>query len=93
MPGPDGPICASCIAAGLKLVHDGQARPSRGETVLVRVTSRDDEACEFCERRERYTFLGFRRSLARMKCPELGAVICADCLDHGGDLINKAYRH
>ena len=93
MPGPEGPICTDCLETGLQLARDGHARPSQGGTNLLRVNSTSDSACEFCGRRERTTFLGFHRPLARMSCPEIGSVICVDCLDHGGDVINKALRH
>lgn len=92
IPGPYGPVCAGCLETGLQLVRDGQPRPGPVGAELVRVRSVDDAACEFCGRRQRHSFLGFRRPLARMSCPQVGAVICVDCLDHGGDLINQALR-
>jgi hypothetical protein len=91
-PGPHGPICTDCLEAGLLLVHDGQARRSRGGTGLALLRSTTAEACEFCGRRERRSFFGFRRPLARMSCAQEGAVICADCLNRGGELINQALR-
>jgi hypothetical protein len=91
-PGPHGPICTDCLEAGLLLVHDGQARLSRGGTGLACLRSANAAACEFCGRSERRTFLGFRRSLPRMTCAQVGAVICADCLNRGGELINQAVR-
>jgi hypothetical protein len=91
-PGPQGPICTDCLEAGLMLVRDGQTRLSRGGTGLAYVRSATADACEFCGRRERRTFLGFRRSLPRMSCAQVGGIICADCLNHGGELINQAVR-
>jgi hypothetical protein len=77
---------------GLRLVRDGEARPSPGATSLLCVRSTGEAACEFCGRDERMTFFGRHRPLSRMRCVELGSVICADCLDHGGELINTALR-
>ncbi|SDW39303.1 ClpX C4-type zinc finger [Amycolatopsis xylanica] len=91
-PGPKGPICPSCVEAGLALVRDGEARSSAGGTTLLRLTPDAEAACDQCGRWERLTFLGFRRPLVRMSCEELGSVICAACLDAAGDLINKASR-
>src|SRR6187399_2399451 len=85
-PGPRGPICADCLETGLFLVRDGQERVSRGGTVLALAPV--TVACEFCGRIERRTFFGRRRPLARMTCAERGSVICADCLNRGGDLLN-----
>ncbi|GLY66567.1 hypothetical protein [Amycolatopsis taiwanensis] len=91
-PGPRGPICVDCLEAGLQLVHDGQARVSLGGTHLALAASPGEQACEFCGRSERRSFLGLRRALARMSCPQRGSVICADCLDRGGDLLNRVAR-
>lgn len=92
MPGPAGPICTDCVQAGLRLVHDGVLRTSEGGSVLAPVRSLAAYVCEYCGRREHRTFLGFRRPLARMSCEQFGAVICVDCLDRAGDLLNSAYR-
>lgn len=91
-PGPRGPICIDCLEAGLRLVRDGHERVSRGGTALALMISPAQAACEFCGRGERRTFFGFRRPLARMSCAEHGAVICADCLNRGGDLLNRVSR-
>ncbi|HJQ48033.1 MAG TPA: hypothetical protein VJ870_17195 [Amycolatopsis sp.] len=91
-PGPQGPICTDCLEAGLVLVRDGRERRSLGGTGLARVTSITDDACEFCGRRDRRNFLGFHRPLARMSCAQAHATICADCLNRGGELINKYLR-
>lgn len=93
IPGPIGPVCADCVEAGLAVVRDGRARVSRGGTGLRVEAPHSGVLCEFCGRDERRTFFGFRRALGRMSCLENGAVICADCLDHGADLINRAVRH
>ncbi|MGH3436623.1 MAG: hypothetical protein ACRDRN_09155 [Sciscionella sp.] len=92
MPGPVGPVCAGCIEVGLRLLRDGR-QSEAGGSALVRLRSAEDAPCEFCDRRERRTFLGFRRSLRRMARPAADAVVCLDCLDRGGDLINRAARH
>ncbi len=90
--GPIGPICADCVQAGLRLLRDGTNQLSKGGTVLIPLYTVTASVCEYCGRRERRTFLGRRRTLARMSCEELGAVICLDCLDQAGDLINQAVR-
>ncbi|WP_199432900.1 hypothetical protein [Qaidamihabitans albus] len=92
LPGPLGPICMECVQAGLYLVGDGEERVSHGGTDLVRVQSSAETVCEFCGRGQRHSFLGVRRSLRRMRCRQLGSVICVDCLDRGGDLLNRALR-
>ncbi|TNC20091.1 hypothetical protein FG385_31675 [Amycolatopsis alkalitolerans] len=92
LPGPAGPVCADCVEAGLALVRDGRARPSLGGTPLLAAERGSDLACEFCGRRERRTFFGFRRPLARMIGGPGNAVICADCLDRAGDVLNRALR-
>lgn len=91
-PGPKGPICQDCVEAGLAIIADGEARGSAGGTTLLRLLPDAEDTCDHCDRRERLTFLGFRRPLARMSCAELESVICADCLDKAGDVINKSYR-
>ena len=74
------------------LVRDGRERRSLGGTGLARLTAVTEDACEFCGRRERRSFLGFHRTLPRMSCAQENAVICADCLNRGGELINKFLR-
>ena len=91
-PGPRGPICADCLETGLVLVRDARERVSRGGTGLSLLVSAEAKACEFCCRSERRTFFGFRRPLSRMTCAEQGSVICADCLNRGGDLLNRVSR-
>ncbi|HKS49185.1 MAG TPA: hypothetical protein VJT49_29565 [Amycolatopsis sp.] len=91
-PGPRGPICADCLETGLLLVNDRRERVSPGGTGLALVISPAAQACEFCGRSERRTFFGFRRPLARMSCTQQGSVICADCLNRGGDLLNWVSR-
>ncbi|MDQ0381725.1 hypothetical protein [Amycolatopsis thermophila] len=92
VPGPNGPICARCVEAGLGLVRDGHARTSHGGTDLERVRA-GGAPCEFCDRTDRTGFFGFRRTLPRMHCPQTDATICDDCLDHSGNLLNQALRH
>lgn len=92
MRGPLGPICADCISVGLHLVRDGQQRQDPAGASLVRLRSAEQPPCEFCGRRDRRTFLGFQRSLARMNHVEVGSVICVDCLNKAGDLINQTAR-
>ncbi|WP_370949160.1 hypothetical protein AB5J62_16845 [Amycolatopsis sp. cg5] len=87
-----GPICAACVEAGLAIVRDGEARTSAGDTTLLRLLPDAEATCDHCGRHERLTFLGFRRPLARVSCPELESVICEPCLDAAGDLINKTVR-
>ncbi|KAA9166364.1 hypothetical protein FPZ12_002030 [Amycolatopsis acidicola] len=91
-PGPLGPICPSCLEAGLALVRDGRERRSRGGTSLVRVVSAGSDACEFCDRSVRRSFFGRHRPLPRMSCTQGHAVICRDCLDRGGELLNHVLR-
>lgn len=91
-PGPHGPICPDCLEAGLLLVRDRQPRRSLGGSALRFSSDPAGQACEFCGRRERRTFLGLHRPLRRMNTSEGDAVICADCLDRGGELINQAVR-
>jgi len=90
-PGPEGPICVRCVEAGLGVVHDGRARTSRGAE-LERLTT-PEPPCEFCDRTGRRSFLGFHRALPRMRSAHTGAVICDDCLDRSGTLLNEALRH
>lgn len=92
VPGPAGPICADCIEAGLHVVAHGEPGPGHEESSLVLRGSGTDTACEFCERSHRYTFLGRRKGLTRVVFPVNGAVICHDCLDRSGDLLNRAIR-
>jgi hypothetical protein len=80
------------LEAGLQLVHDGLARVSHGGTSLALAVSPVEQACEFCDRSERRTFFGFRRTLPRMSYPRRGSVICVDCLNRGGDLLNRVGR-
>ena len=37
--------------------------------------------------------LRLRRPLLRVDCAARDAVICVDCLDHAGDVLNLALRH
>ncbi|GHE82237.1 hypothetical protein GCM10017786_11280 [Amycolatopsis deserti] len=92
VPGPAGPICARCVETGLGLVRDGRPRTSRGGTELDRIRA-GGAPCEFCDRTDRRSFFGFTRGLRRMRCAQTGAVICDDCLDHSGNLLNQALRH
>lgn len=85
-----GNICADCIELGLQVARDGQARESAGDTELTRLRSADDPACDLCGRSMRLSFLGFRRTLARMTCARFGSVMCLDCLDSRGDLVNSS---
>lgn len=91
VPGPSGPICARCTEDGLALATAGRHAPEL-DTRLALVSAKDDAPCEFCERGIRRTFLGFARPLVRVRGNADGAVICADCLDRAGDLLNKAIR-
>lgn len=92
-PGPVGPICADCLSAGLKLTRDHGAQTSSGGTDLVEIHAITANVCEYCGRRERRTFLGGHRPLSRMHCAQFDATICVDCLNQGGDLLNRAARH
>ena len=91
-PGPVGPICADCLTAGLKLTRDRDEQVSSGGTALVEIHAITGNVCEYCGRRERRTFLGGHRPLSRMHCAQSDATICVDCLNQGGDLINRAGR-
>jgi hypothetical protein len=93
VPGKAGPICVDCVRAGLRVARDGADRETPGGDVLAAVTSPLAAVCEFCGRRERRTFLGLRRPLLRVTCAQRDAVICVDCLDHAGDVLNLALRH
>ena len=90
VPGPRGPICAECVEAGLYLTMRGRTRPSDRAITVDRLARGDHERCEFCRRWCRGSFLGIHRKLCRVICPNTGAVICADCLDTGGELLNRA---
>ncbi|WP_328454658.1 MULTISPECIES: hypothetical protein [unclassified Amycolatopsis] len=92
VPGPSGPICVDCVQAGLWVIRDGGERPNEAGETLEAVSSPQAPVCEFCSRRERRTFLGFRRPLVRVRCAPRDAVICGDCLDHAGDALNLALR-
>lgn len=87
--GPLGPICAGCVETGLALVRAGGEHPGNGAGRLVRLRGADEVPCEFCERAMRLSFFGFRRPLSRMACMTTGAVVCADCLEQKGKLINN----
>lgn len=93
VPGPAGPICVGCVQAGLRVMGDGAERPNEVGEVLAAVSAPQAPVCEFCGRRERRTFLGFRRPLPRVRCVARDAVICGDCLDRAGDALNLALRH
>lgn len=88
-PGPVGPICADCLTAGLTLIRRG---PTGEPAALAALASSSEVVCEYCGRWERRTFLGRHKSLKRLTGGAEHAVICADCLDRGGDLINRAAR-
>lgn len=90
VPGPVGAICSDCVEAGLYLTMRGRTRPGDRDITVTRLARDDHERCEFCQRASRRNLLGLRRELCRVVCPETGAVICADCLDIGGDLLNRA---
>jgi hypothetical protein len=90
--GPAGPICLDCVRAGLRVVGDGAERPNERGEALDAVSTPQAPVCEFCGRRERRTFLGFRRPLVRLRCAARDAVICVDCLDNAGDALNLALR-
>lgn len=87
--GPSGAICADCIEVGLYLALRGRARPPR-ELGLERLAHRDPRSCEFCGRRTQWRWLGSHHALAKVACPDTGAVICADCLNRNGELLNRA---
>ncbi|MEA5361517.1 hypothetical protein VA596_18380 [Amycolatopsis sp., V23-08] len=92
VPGPAGPICLDCVRAGLRVVGDGEERTNEAGERLDAVSDLQAPVCEFCGRRERRTFLGFRRPLVRLRCAPRDAVICVDCLDSAGDALNLALR-
>jgi hypothetical protein len=83
-------ICASCIEVGLLVARDQKPRQSEGGTEFTGLRSATDPPCDLCGRSVRLSFLGFRRTLRRMVCTETGSVMCLDCLDHRGDLVNEA---
>lgn len=92
-PGPRGPICRDCLAAGSKLCRDGRDQVL-GELKLVLLVTGTGDPCEFCGRRERRHFLR-HRPLPRMRCVQGEAVICVDCLALGGRLlahVSRAHR-
>lgn len=91
-PGPQGPICTDCLEIGLRLVHDGRPYPDATAPLFVRIRSAQEPSCEFCGRAQRRSFLGLHRPLARMSCPRTGSVVCEDCLDQAGDLLNHTLR-
>jgi len=86
------PICVDCVRTELRITRDGADRESGAGDVLAAVTSPLAAVCDFCGRRERRTFLGLRRPLLRVDCAARDAVICVDCLDHAGDVLNVALR-
>lgn len=83
-------ICASCIELGLQVVRDGQARITEGGTELTVLPPGEGPECDLCGRTVRLSFLGFRRKLSRMTCEKRGSVMCFECLDRRGDLVNSA---
>lgn len=89
--GPHGPICSDCIEIGLSVTGTRKPHDVDGGH-LRRLGSKDSDVCEFCDRGVRLSFLGFRRPLSKARAAESGAVICADCLDWAGTLINRAIR-
>lgn len=93
VPGKAGPICLDCVRTGIRVAGDGVDRETTSGDVLAAVTSPLAAVCGSCGRRERRTFLGLRRPLLRVSCAQRDAVICADCLDHAGDVLNVALRH
>lgn len=85
-PGPFGPICSDCLDAGRELCQDGQER-ILAELKLARLITAPSVPCEFCGRGQRRTLLRRGRQLPRMRCVQTEAVICADCLARGGQLL------
>ncbi|GHF34173.1 hypothetical protein FHX82_005379 [Amycolatopsis bartoniae] len=85
-PGPRGPICPDCLHVGTWLCRDGQER-FLGELNLARLVTAPGLECEFCGRDERRTLFLRRRPLPRMRCLPGDAVICADCLARGQQLL------
>lgn len=90
-PGPLGPICPDCLDAGRQLCQDGQER-ILAELKLARLVTALSLPCEFCGRSERHTLLRRGRPLPRMRCVQTKAVICADCLARGGQLLALVSR-
>jgi hypothetical protein len=90
-PGPLGPICPDCLDAGSKLCQDGHER-MLGEMKLARLLTAPSVPCEFCGRSERRTLLRRVRPLPRMRCVQGEAVICADCLTRGSQLLAYFFR-
>lgn len=90
-PGPRGPICPDCLHAGVLVCDDGRER-ELGDVRLAQLPEADTTACEFCGRSERRAFLRRRRALPRMRSAGGDAVICADCLDLGGRLLDHVIR-
>ncbi|MDV6012187.1 hypothetical protein [Haloechinothrix sp. LS1_15] len=92
-PMPAGPICADCIEAGLFVASHGTPGLPEENSPPARLERHDTTDCESCGRHARETFLGFRqRKLVRVVFPRNGAVLCVECLDSSGDLINRAIR-
>lgn len=87
-PGPQGPICTDCLHAGVLVCDDGRER-SLGDVRLAQLVATDATACEFCGRSERRrAFLRRRRPLPRVGRAGGDAVICVDCLNLGGRLLD-----
>jgi hypothetical protein len=85
-PGPRGPICPGCLDVGTRLCRDGKER-FLGELTLARLVTAPGVECEFCGRDERRFLFLRRRPLPRMRCMPGDAVICADCLTRGRELL------
>ncbi|GAA4659935.1 MULTISPECIES: hypothetical protein [Amycolatopsis] len=85
-PGPRGPVCPDCLEVGSLLCQDGQER-FLGELNLARLVTAPGVPCEFCDRDSRRALPWRRRPLPRMRCVPGDAVICADCLARGRQLL------
>ncbi|TNC23609.1 hypothetical protein FG385_20875 [Amycolatopsis alkalitolerans] len=90
-PGPLGPICPDCLDTGRALCQDGRERSLRGPK-LARLVTAPGVPCEFCGRSRRHGVLRHHRPLPRMRCIPGEAVICADCLARGTQLLARVTR-
>lgn len=86
-PGPRGPICPRCLHAGRELCRDGRERILGMN--LARLVTAPGIPCEFCDRDERHTRLHHTRPLPRMLREPGQAVICADCIARGAQLLAR----
>lgn len=87
VPGVAGTLCVNCIQVGLRIVTGSAQAEDHG---LIRLAAATDPACQFCRREQRRTFIGLHRRLERICRSRRGVVVCADCLDEAGNVVNDA---